>query len=230
METIASRYQGLMARIAAAAARAGRDPRAVQLVAVSKTVDPARVREAYAAGARTFGENRAQELGPKAVALADLAIEWHFLGHLQSNKARAVMGVSALIHSVDRLDLAQRISAGATPEQPQRILVQVNTSGEASKSGVAPPALAALLDGIAPLPGLVVEGLMTIGPLTDDAGAIRAAFRLLRQARDRERAARPAMPLAHLSMGMSGDFEIAIEEGATLLRIGTALFGARDGA
>ena len=229
METIASRYRDLLTRIAAAAARAGRDPREIQLVAVSKTVAPERVREAYAAGARIFGENRAQELDPKSAALADLAIEWHFVGHLQSNKARAVMGVAALIHSVDRLDLAQRISAGATPAQPQRVLVQVNTSGEASKSGVAPEALSALLDGMAPLPGLVVEGLMTIGPLTGDAAAIRAAFRSLRAALDRERAARPAMPLAHLSMGMSGDYEIAIEEGATLLRIGSALFGVRDG-
>jgi hypothetical protein len=229
METIASRYRELMARVAAAATRAGRDPREIRLVAVSKTVEPARVREAYAAGARTFGENRAQELGRKSAALADLAIEWHFVGHLQANKARAVMGVAALIHSVDRLDLAQRIGAGATPAQPQRVLVQVNTSGEASKSGVAPDALGTLLDGIAPLPGLAVEGLMTIGPLTDDAAAIRAAFRSLREARERERAARPGMPLAHLSMGMSGDYEIAIEEGATLLRIGSALFGARDG-
>lgn len=229
MESIASRYQELMTRVASAAARAGRDPSEIHLVAVSKTVAPARVREAHAAGIRRFGENRAQELGLKSSALADLAIEWHFVGHLQSNKARAVMGVAALIHSVDRLDLAQRLSAAAPAARPQRILVQVNTSGEASKSGVAPEALGTLLDGLASLPGLVVEGLMTIGPLTDDPAAIRHAFRSLREARDRERAARPELPLTQLSMGMSGDYEIAVEEGATLLRVGTALFGLRDG-
>jgi hypothetical protein len=227
METIASRQRSLMERIAAAATRVGRNPGEIRLIAVSKTVEPARLREAFAAGVRAFAENRAQELMPKSAALADLAIEWHFVGHLQSNKARPVMEVATLIHSVDQLDLARRMDVLATPEAPQRILVQVNTSAEETKSGVAPEALGALLDGIARLPGLVVEGLMTIGPLTDDRSRIRAAFRSLREARDRGRAAHPELPLAHLSMGMSDDYEIAIEEGATLIRIGSALFGSR---
>jgi PLP dependent protein len=229
METIASRYRSLLDRIAAAAARAGRDPAGITLVAVSKTVEPDRLREAHAAGVRCFGENRAQELLPKHDALADLPLEWHFIGHLQTNKARAVMQVARRIHSVDRLELAERMSRLAAPDSPQRILVQVNTSGETSKSGIAPDRLSGLLDAIATLPGLLVEGLMTIGPLTDDPTRVRAAFRLLRAARDRERAAgRPGAALADLSMGMSGDFEMAIEEGATLLRVGSALFGARD--
>jgi PLP dependent protein len=229
METIATRYRGLMDRIGAAAARAGRDPAGITLVAVSKTVAPDRLREAHAAGVRCFGENRAQELLPKHAALADLPIEWHFIGHLQANKARAVMQVARRIHSVDGLELAEKMSRLAAPDAPQRILVQVNTSGEGTKSGITPDRLAGLLDAIAVLPGLLVEGLMTIGPLTDDPARVRAAFRLLRAARDRERAAdRPGMALADLSMGMSGDFELAIEEGATLLRVGSALFGARD--
>jgi pyridoxal phosphate enzyme (YggS family) len=228
MDTIAARYRNLMDRIASAARGAGREPAEIALVAVSKTVEPAGVREAYAAGVRRFGENRAQELLRKREALADLAIEWHFVGHLQSNKARGVAETARLIHSVDRPELAEKLSLLAPPQTPQQVLVQVNTSGEATKSGVEPAGLSALLDGIARLPGLRVEGLMTIGPLTDDPERVRAAFRLLRALRDRERAAdRPGMPLHALSMGMSGDYETAIEEGATLVRIGSALFGPR---
>jgi pyridoxal phosphate enzyme (YggS family) len=152
------------------------------------------------------------------------------VGHLQSNKARAVQEVACLIHSVDRIELARRISQHADPARPQRVLVQVNTSGEDTKSGVAPRDLTELLDGLQGLPGLAVEGLMTIGPLTDDPARVRAAFRQLREARDRERdEGRPGMPLRELSMGMSGDLEIAIEEGATWVRVGHALFGPREG-
>jgi hypothetical protein len=186
------------------------------------------VREAFAAGVRRFGENRAQELARKLEALGDLPAEWHFIGQLQTNKVRAVAPACALIHSVDRTDLARRIDERASEQAPQSVLVQVNTSGEASKSGVDPDATATLLDDLAQLRGIRVDGLMTIGPLTDDPHAIRAAFRRLREQLERARTAgRPRAPLRHLSMGMSSDFAIAIEEGATLLRIGSALFGPR---
>ncbi|MFH1144522.1 MAG: YggS family pyridoxal phosphate-dependent enzyme [Candidatus Eisenbacteria bacterium] len=229
MATIADRLDQLTAAIARAAQAAGRQPAEIRLVAISKTVAPAAVREARAAGQRLFGENRAQELLSKQQALADLDIAWHFVGRLQTNKVPQVVPIAALIHSVDRLDLALRLAARSADRSPLPVLVQVNTSGEDSKAGVAPERLSELLDEIAALDHLSVEGLMTIGPLTGDRGAIRAAFRLLRRALEEERRrGRPRSPLRELSMGMSGDFEIAIEEGATLLRIGTALFGARD--
>ncbi|MCK4415346.1 MAG: YggS family pyridoxal phosphate-dependent enzyme [Candidatus Eisenbacteria sp.] len=228
METLAENIQRIQGSIHAAAARAGRDPAAIELVTVSKTVGAERVREAFAAGLRHFGENRAQELAAKVRALGDLAIEWHFVGHLQTNKVRQVMPPARLIHSVDRVGLAEKIDRRAAPGQ-QSILIQVNTTGEESKSGIAPGELPALLDACAELPHLTVDGLMTIGPLTGDAALIRAAFRRLRALRDQEAArGRPRAPLKHLSMGMTGDYEIAIEEGATMLRIGTAIFGARN--
>jgi len=227
--TIAENLERLRGAIAAAARAAGRDPGGIRLIAVSKTMPPERIREAQAAGQRLFGENRAQELLAKSPALADLDIAWHFIGRLQSNKARAVAAAATLIHSVDRLDLAHRLDALWAGGPPRPVLVQVNTSGEASKSGVEPGGLTELLDGIAGLPHLSVEGLMTIGPWTDDRDAVRAAFRSLARAlAEQRRHDRPRAPLSELSMGMSGDFEIAIQEGATLLRIGTALFGARD--
>jgi PLP dependent protein len=228
MTQIADNCLRVLERIDTIARRAGRDPAEIALIAVTKTVGPDAVREAFAAGLTRFGENRAQEFARKLAALDDLAAEWHFIGHLQTNKVRAVARACALIHSVDRIDLARRIDERASAQAPQPVLVQVNTSGEASKSGVDPAGTAALLDDLARLPGIRVDGLMTIGPLTDDARAIRAAFRALREELERARAvARPRAPLRHLSMGMSSDFEIAIEEGATLLRVGSALFGPR---
>jgi pyridoxal phosphate enzyme (YggS family) len=227
--TIAENHARLGDRIRAAAAGAGREPSGIGWVAVSKTVGPEQVREAFAAGVRLFGENRAQELVAKTAALEDLPIEWHFVGHLQTNKVRQVLPRSTLIHSVDRVDVARKINGRASPEQPQPILVQVNTTGEATKSGVVPQRLGELLDSIATLPNLIVDGLMTIGPFTSDETEIRTAFRDLRELLVHERQAeRPNAPLRHLSMGMSNDFEIAIQEGATLLRIGTALFGPRS--
>lgn len=228
MTLIADNCQRVLERIDTTARRAGRDPSAIALIAVTKTVGPEGVREAFAAGLRRFGENRAQELARKLASLDDLAAEWHFIGHLQTNKVRAVAPACALIHSVDRIDLARRIDERASAQAPQPVLVQVNTSGEASKSGIDPDGTAALLDDLAQLPGIRVDGLMTIGPLTDDPLAIRAAFRRLREELERARAAaRPRAPLRHLSMGMSSDFAIAIDEGATLLRIGSAIFGPR---
>ena len=231
MKQIAENHERLLARIAAAAARGGRRPDEIQLVAISKTVTVEHVRAAYSAGLRCFGENRAQELRNKAAALADLPIEWHFVGHLQSNKVRYVTPNCALIHSVDSIDLARKINARGSSTQPQRILVQVNTTAEGTKSGVTLETLPALLDEIAGLPNLITDGLMTIGPLTDNATRIEAAFQALRQALEQQQVvARPRMPLKHLSMGMSGDFELAIEQGATLVRVGTAIFGPRDPA
>ena len=229
MSTLADRIRDLERRIADVAEGAGRDPGTVRVVAISKTVTADRVREAYAAGHRLFGENRAQELVSKTDALADLPIEWHFVGRLQTNKVRFVLPRCALIHSVDRGELAERISGRLAEGDEQPILVQVNTSEEDSKAGVTLAALPALLDRIAELPGLRVEGLMTIGPFTADRDRIRNAFRSLREARDAERdVGRPGAPLQDLSMGMTADFDIAIEEGATLVRVGTALFGSRE--
>lgn len=229
MGLIADNYQTLSGRIARAATAAGRDPDEILMVAVSKTVPPERIREAFAAGVRAFGENRAQELRDKSAALAALPIAWHFIGALQSNKVRYVTPLCDLVHSVDRIELARAISQRATPDHPQRLLVQVNTTAEETKSGVSPEGLPVLLDEISGLPHLAVEGLMTIGPLAGGEREIRASFQLLRGMLARESAvARPNVSLRHLSMGMSGDFEIAIAEGATILRIGTALFGGRD--
>lgn len=228
MDTIAANLARLREEIARAAAQAGRAADDVHLVAISKTVDPSQIRAAYEAGVRVFGENRAQELRDKSRELADLSIEWHFVGTVQTNKIRYIVPAAKLVHSVDRVEVAGKMSARATADRPQRILVQVNTSGEDSKSGVSAATLPALLDRLAELPNLVVDGLMTIGPLTDDERAVATAFRDLRRARDEALAARrPGMPLRHLSMGMSGDFQLAIAEGATLIRVGTALFGRR---
>jgi pyridoxal phosphate enzyme (YggS family) len=228
MTTIAERWEQLRTRIAAAARGAGRAPEEIRLVAVSKTVTADQVRLAYAAGQRIFGENRAQEFSAKTSALSDLDIEWHFIGHLQSNKVRLVLPGAALIHSVDSGALAGKISRRVGGDPIQSILVQVNTTDESTKSGVLPAELPALLDELAALPNLRVEGLMTIGPLTEDTQRIRGAFRGLRQALETERGrGRPGAPMQQLSMGMSGDLEIAIEEGATIVRVGTALFGER---
>lgn len=231
MSAIADRLERLQAQITRAAEGAGRRVDEIELIAVSKTVAPASVEEAHAAGLRHFGENRAQEFVRKIRALEHLEVTWHFIGYLQTNKVRQVIPGAALIHSLDRIDLAEKIArrAASSGGEIQPVLVQVNITGEGTKSGVALDELPGLLDGIAALPELRVDGLMTIGPLGGDAQAIRETFRTLREARDRERdRARPGAPMPHLSMGMSGDFEIAIEEGATLIRIGTAIFGARE--
>ncbi len=228
MPTIAERYRDLLERIDRAARGAGRRGDEIELVAVSKTVPPALVREAWRAGVRTFGENRAQELRRKAEDLTDLAVTWHFIGHLQTNKVKMVVPRAAVIQSVDRLGLAQKIADRMPAAQQQSILVQVNTSAEETKSGVAPEGLSELLDAISHLPALRVDGLMTIGPLTGDRAAIGRAFARLRRAIEQERrAGRPHAPLRHLSMGMTADFELAIAEGATMIRVGTALFGQR---
>jgi len=228
VDGIAERCRAVQARIEKAAREAGREPDLIRLVAVAKTVTPEAVRAAWAAGLRAFGENRAQEFQRKVAALADLEITWHFIGHLQTNKVKLVVPMAALIHSVDRWELAEEIARRVPPGRVQPVLVQVNTTQEPSKSGVVPGDLTALLDRLTHLPALAVQGLMTIGPFTEDRDAIRRAFAALRTACERERrVARPNAELRELSMGMTGDFEIAIAEGATILRVGTAIFGPR---
>lgn len=218
-------------RIDEAKRRAGRTD-AVTLVAVSKTHDADRVAAAYCNGLRVFGENRVEEAGPKAAEVAALVApapspQWHMIGHLQSRKAADVLPWAALVHSVDSPKLASRLSRAAPPGHPLAVLLEVNVSGEASKDGFAPGALAAAVETIVELPGLRIEGLMTMAPLVEDPEETRPVFRQLRQLRDEMARRFPAASWRHLSMGMSDDFEIAIEEGATLVRIGRAIFGAR---
>jgi pyridoxal phosphate enzyme (YggS family) len=207
--TIAERLSGLRASI----------PAGVTLVAVSKTQPADAIREAFAAGQRDFGENYAQEWREKADALADLeGLRWHFIGGLQTNKVKYLAGRVAAIHTVDRIELAREISKrfagrGATA----RVFLEVNTGGEATKSGCAPDAAPALAGAVRALPAIVLAGLMCIPPPDEDP---RPHFRTLRGLRDR-------LGLAELSMGMSADWRVAVEEGSTCVRIGTAIFGAR---
>lgn len=197
----------------------------VKIVAVTKTHGPDAIRAAVAAGITAVGENRVQEALAKQDQLADVAVEWHLIGTLQRNKARHAVGRFALIHSVDRLDLAQELARRVAGGRRQAVLVQVNCSNEPQKAGVDPDALPALLEGLRPLDRLDVRGLMTMAALTGDAAEQRRAFRLLRTLRDRAEAA--GYPLPELSMGMSADFPVAVEEGATIVRLGTLLFGER---
>lgn len=220
-------------RISAAAARAGRDPAAIALLAVSKAQSAAAVAEAVRAGQNAFGENYVQEALEKMQAVTGLlgkvragALEWHFIGPLQSNKTRMVAERFAWAHSVERGKIAQRLS-DQRPAQlpPLAVLIQVNVSGEASKSGVAPEGAEALAREVARLPRLRLRGLMTVPEPSDDETLQRARFRALRELLERLRA--QGLALDTLSMGMSGDLEAAIAEGATLVRIGTAIFGER---
>ena len=198
----------------------------MRIVGVTKTHGPEAVRAAVAAGLRDVGENRVQEALQKQQELADLPVEWHLIGTLQRNKARNAVGRFALIHSVDRVDLAAELDRRATGGGRQRVLVQVNCSAESQKGGVSPESLPALLDELRGLHRLEVQGLMTMSALTDDQAEQRRAFGLLRELR--EAAERSGHRLPELSMGMSGDYAIAVEEGATMIRLGTVLFGARE--
>jgi pyridoxal phosphate enzyme (YggS family) len=224
MSTIAANISTLGARINAAATKAQRDPATIGLLAVSKTKPAEALREAYAAGLRDFGENSLQEALGKQAELSDLPLCWHFIGPIQSNKTRAIAENFAWVHSVDRLKIAQRLSEQRPAELPPlNICIQVNVSGEASKSGCAPQDLPALANAINALPNLKLRGLMAIPEPTEDRAAQSAAFATVRNLLDSLN-----LPLDTLSMGMSHDLEAAIEQGATWVRIGTALFGARD--
>jgi pyridoxal phosphate enzyme (YggS family) len=226
MSEIGERLAAVRARVARAAEASGRDPREVKLLAVSKTKPAAAVREAYAAGQRAFGENYAQELASKAAELADLPdLEWHFIGHLQSNKARLIVRTAAVVHAVDGAALARELGKRATQAgvAPRAVLIEVNVGGEAQKFGVSPGDLAEVMRAVTAEPGLALRGLMTIPP---DGGpdVARRAFETLATLRSlhggKER-------LPELSMGMSGDLEEAIACGATIVRVGTAIFGER---
>jgi pyridoxal phosphate enzyme (YggS family) len=226
MTTIPANLQAVNQRIAAACAAAGRARDAVALLAVSKTFPAACVRAAAAVGQRAFGESYVQEALPKLAALADLDLDWHFIGPLQSNKTRPVAESFAWVHSVERLKIAERLSDQRPPQLPPlNVCVQVNVSGEASKSGCAPAEAAALCRAVAMLPGLRLRGLMAVPEPTEDTALVRRRFAALRELRDEM--AVGGLMLDTLSMGMSHDLEEAIMEGATIVRVGTAIFGER---
>lgn len=224
---VAENIHHIRQRVAAACQKAGRSAGDVTLVAVAKTFSSPSVLEAVRAGVPDIGENYVQEFLQKRAALQGEAVRWHFIGHLQRNKVKSVIDSVSLIHSVDSLRLGQEIAACATARGIViDILVEVNTSGEESKDGVSPDAAADLAFGLAAMPGLRVGGLMTIGPFLPDPEDSRGAFRTL--AGIRAGLAAEGMHVPHLSMGMTNDFEVAIDEGSTMIRIGTAIFGQRS--
>ena len=217
-------------RIASAARRAGRNPDDVVLIAASKGVGVERLREGLAAGIRVFGESKVQEAMPKVHALEKEA-QWHFIGHLQSNKAKYVVGKFELIHSVDSIELSEAINSKAQKKEIiQSILLEVNISGEKGKFGVLPDEVMEIVKAMSGLTAVSLKGLMTVPPYSASTEDVRPYFRILRELRDNvmRHGVCPA-DFRELSMGMSGDFETAIEEGATMVRIGTAIFGNRKG-
>ncbi len=227
MSAIADNLQAVHARISNAAAAVGRSPESVRLLAVSKTWPLACVLDAAEAGQRAFGENYVQEGIEKIAAVSGRNLEWHFIGPLQSNKTKQVAEHFDWVHSIDRLKVAERLSAQRPAYLPAlQVCVQVNVSGEASKSGCAPDQALALCRAVAALPGLQLRGLMAIPEASDDMAAQRIPFRKLRELSEHVRTA--GVPLDTLSMGMSHDLEAAVAEGATIVRIGTAIFGERN--
>jgi pyridoxal phosphate enzyme (YggS family) len=230
--SVAENIASVQERIAAAAHRAGRSPGEIILMAVSKTQPPERIRDAYKAGQLLFGENRVQEFAVKAGALQDLQdADWHMIGHLQTNKAARTAELFHAVDAIDSLKLAEKLDAAARKlGRKLDVLIEINVGGEAAKSGIAPdsPALDQLLLSAPRLEALTFRGLMTVPPLTGDPQGARPYFRRLRELLDTIAARKlPAIALSHLSMGMSHDFEVAIEEGSTCVRIGTAIFGER---
>lgn len=223
--SIAERAAAVRERIARACARAGRDPASVRLIAVSKTFGPEAVAEALAAGIREFGENRVQEALAKIPAVAELAAQrglpaptWHLVGHLQTNKARAAAAAFAILHGIDSTRLLQALDRAAAA--PTRVLLEVNVAGEPTKFGFAPEDVAGAVALAQTLPHIEVAGLMTVAPRAEDPEAVRPVFRGLAELARQ-------LGLPELSMGMTEDFEVAIEEGATMVRIGRAIFGER---
>ncbi|MDP9099844.1 MAG: YggS family pyridoxal phosphate-dependent enzyme [Verrucomicrobiota bacterium] len=229
MNEIAANLQGVRAQIGEAAKKSGRPLDEIELVAISKTHEAEKVRAAFDAGQQLFGESRVQEARVK-IPLLPSAARWHFVGRLQKNKIRHALPLFELFHSVDSLDLAQQINRIAEEEGSHpRVLLEVNMAGEGSKIGFAPVVLQSQMQTLLELPRLTIEGLMTIPPLAPEAEASRQYFAALRELRDRC-TSEFQMALPHLSMGMTGDFVVAIEEGATLVRVGTAIFGKRTPA
>ncbi|MFZ1985339.1 MAG: YggS family pyridoxal phosphate-dependent enzyme [Desulfatitalea sp.] len=228
-ELIKNNIAQVKARIATAAERCGRAPESIRLVAVAKTHPAEAVQAAVAAGATIIGENYIQEARTKFDALIHLPVQWHFIGHLQSNKARYAVRLFQLIHTVDSIHLATELDHQARKAgKVQQILIQVNVSRESSKSGVDEQGVVSLASGLVRMPHIRVKGLMTMPPYFDDPERARPYFAALRRLRDQVRSlALPNIDMDELSMGMTGDFEAAIEEGATLVRVGTAIFGGR---
>lgn len=216
--TIAQRAMEVRRLVAGACEKADRDPKEVRIVAISKTFPAGAIREAAAAGFHEIGENRVQEAAQKLPALADLDVTWHMVGHLQTNKVRAALELFNVIQSVDSVHLAQEISRQAQRAVP--VLLEINVAGEESKFGLTADSVLREAEAIIALPHLDVKGLMTVAPLTPDPESVRWVFRRLRELRD-------ALGLRELSMGMTGDYPVAITEGATIVRIGRAIFGER---
>jgi len=225
MERYEKTWQVARQRIADAARACGRAPESVRLLAVSKTFPAAAIRAVHALGQQAFGENYVQEARAKRDALADLDIEWHLIGPLQSNKARLAAASFGWIETIDRPQIAERLSAARAGLPPLDVLIQVNTSGEPTKSGVMPAAAVAMAQKVAALPNLRLRGVMGIPEATADASVLRGQFRRLKQCHDA--CADAGLPVDTLSMGMSADLEAAIAEGATEVRVGSAIFGAR---
>lgn len=229
--TIAERWGEVRDRVGRAAVRSGRKPEEIRIVAVGKTHPAQVLREAYDAGARIFGENYVQEALPKIESMKDLPhCDWHFIGALQSNKAKQIVGKFSLIHSVDRISLAEALEKEARKVgQVVRILIEVNIGGEATKGGVRPDALRSLVEKISGFTPLEVKGLMSFPPPADAAESSRRFFAQTRELLEEMRSWNlPRVACQELSMGITDDFEVAIEEGATLVRIGTAIFGPRE--
>jgi PLP dependent protein len=228
--TIAANLDRIRERIERAASRASRRPEGITIVAVSKTFPPEAIRAAYDLGLRHFGENRVQEFEDKQPKLADIGAAWHFIGHLQGNKARRAVNLFDRIDSADSLALGQKLDSAAAAENKRLpILIEVHAGGEQTKSGVAEEEVSALTESLLPFSHLELRGLLAIPPYFDDPERTRPYFRRLRELRD-DLSRQIGHPLPVLSMGMSHDLEVAIEEGATEIRIGTALFGERPRA
>jgi PLP dependent protein len=230
--SVADNVAAIQARIARAAARAGRSVDAITLMAVSKTVDPERINEAYAAGLRVFGENRVQEFEGKSGAFSELKdAQWHLIGHLQSNKAKKATELFQAVDSVDSLRLAEKLNqAAAESNKKLEVLIEIKVGEEESKAGILldSPELEDVLRAASQLTNLQIRGLMTVPPFTEAAEGSRPYFRLLRDLRDQIAARKlPSIQMDVLSMGMSHDFEVAIEEGSTCVRVGSAIFGER---
>jgi hypothetical protein len=230
---IRTRVEAVRQRIAAACERVGRQPTEVTLVAVTKTVPPEAIQSAFAAGVRCFGENRVQEavakISPAWFREFEAPPQWHLVGHLQTNKVKKALELFHVIQSVDSRRLAETIQRHAALQKTVEVFIEVNTSGEASKFGAEPAQALPLARHIAGLPNLQLTGLMTIGALTENQEIIRNCFRRLRELRAEISAENlSGVHLRHLSMGMTDDFELAIEEGSTMVRVGRAIFGPRD--
>lgn len=227
--TISNNLLTIQERVKKAARKVGRDPGEVTIIAVTKQVELKKIKEAVSAGIRVFGENYVQEAEEKIEKVKDKAVKWHFIGHLQKNKAKIAVELFDVIHTIDSLELAQELNKKA--KEPLEILIEVNIAKEKTKAGIDPEGAVKLAKAISGLPNLRLKGLMTIPPFFEQAEMSRPYFAMLRRLAERiNKEKYPGVSMKDLSMGMSNDFEVAIEEGATMVRIGTAIFGLRKEA